>query len=531
MKKIFKSLFVLIYLLPNIANAATCTCEEISIDLKITQMDVEKEWVEIKNMSGKEIDLSNYSLEDKTEKPFVLEGLLASLSAIKIEKLPFQLNNSGETLTLKTLDGTWVDSLTFDPSGTSNSDIIDNAVETSTDIQLASETVDTPKLIPIISEILPNPEGSDSSLEWIELYNPYSETITLDGLFLDDIEGGSNAYALSGYIEAESYALYWVEDTGISLNNSSDSVRILGSSKELIIEVNYENPKEGESYSHINNAYEWTNQLSPGSENQKSFTESTDEKTSAYENGDLSENLEITEVFPDPEGTDKEGEWIEITNGGSVTVNLGNWELDDGEAGSDPYIFPDETFIEAGETLVIDRSESGIALNNSNESVRLIDYTGETVDEINYETSTEGESYAKIEIEEIENLQASVESLSTRILKIWTWTNPSPGAINPKWKQFKGEVTEFNEELVTIFDGLSNWSFKTQNQKTEEIIFGIGNTVLIRAVMESNIYMITYSELIESAAINTKNFPWELILTLTALSVYGGVWLYKKKFH
>ena len=46
---------------------------------------------------------------------------------------------------------------------------------------------------------------------------------------------------------------------------------------------------------------------------------------------DLSESVNISEVFPNPEGSDQESEWIEITNTSSVDVNLGNWIIDDGK--------------------------------------------------------------------------------------------------------------------------------------------------------------------------------------------------------
>ncbi len=46
-----------------------------------------------------------------------------------------------------------------------------------------------------ISEILPNPEGSDTT-EFVELYNPTDETIDLSDMKLDDEEGGSRAYTI-----------------------------------------------------------------------------------------------------------------------------------------------------------------------------------------------------------------------------------------------------------------------------------------------------------------------------------------------
>jgi hypothetical protein len=66
------------------------------------------------------------------------------------------------------------------------------------------------------------------------------------------------------------------------------------------------------------------------------------------------------------------------------------------------------------QTLILYRTETGIALNNNNETVRLSDPTGEITSEINYESSEEDESYAEIQIEEVQSDQASTSGLETK---------------------------------------------------------------------------------------------------------------------
>src|SRR4029079_14091925 len=55
-----------------------------------------------------------------------------------------------------------------------------------------------------LSEILPNPEGDDSGHEAVELNNTGTNTVRLDGWFLDDAtttnQPNSSAYGLSGSI-------------------------------------------------------------------------------------------------------------------------------------------------------------------------------------------------------------------------------------------------------------------------------------------------------------------------------------------
>jgi len=103
----------------------------------------------------------------------------------------------------------------------------------------------------------------------------------------------------------------------------------------------------------------------------------------------------VNEILPNPEGSDAEGEWVELKNISQEKINLLDWQLDDGEAGSKPYRFDSDLWLEPGSFYAVDRADSGLALNNSNESVRLFDNLVELIDEVYYEKSFEGESYAR----------------------------------------------------------------------------------------------------------------------------------------
>ena len=325
-------------------------------------------------------------------------------------------------------------------------------------------------------------------------------------------------------------------DSKITLNNDADHLRLLGVNGEILWDVPYADSKEGWSYALLENTYDWTETPSPSAENQGSSAPTDEETESAtsettYQNGDLSDSVGISEVFPNPSGPDAEEEWIEITNKSGVAVNLGNWVIDDGEGGSKAYTFPDSTVIEPGATLIIYRTESGLALNNSNETVQLADYTGEVVDEINYESSEEDESYAEIEVEEVESTQASASGLVNKVLTTWQWVIPSPGAKNPVWKQVKGTVSEWDGALLTLFDGVSNWTFKASGGKTTDpLLYQIGNTLLVQAEASNGIYAVMHSELIESATSVPKgSFPWSFLLSGVAAAGWIGFEVYKRK--
>ncbi|MBT4385020.1 lamin tail domain-containing protein [Candidatus Peregrinibacteria bacterium] len=490
---------------------------EISKDLEISAiypapLENEQEWVEIHNTGSTSLDLSHYTLEDNTEKPITLTGTLSPQTSIQITDLPFQLNNGGDSVTLKTIDGEILDSLTFESS--SSGEVISDE---NPEVELTEEIIST-TLFPLFSEAMPNPEGADTSEEWIELFNPHQEAINLAGLYLDDKEGGSTPYQLSETINAESYLVISIEDSNITLNNSVDSIRLLDADKNPIWSHEYTDPSENESFALINESYEFTNQATPGSENLASLNESDEE----YSNGDLSEDLEITEVFPNPEGPDAKEEWIELTNGGNEAVNLGNWQIDDGPGGSEAYTFPDDTIIQPGETLIIFREESNIALNNSDEIVELNDFTGETIDEISYEHSEEGKSFSKIDVEEMSSELASTSGLSQKVFSTWQWVLPSPGAQNPVWKQIIGTVENFDGTMLSLSDGISLWEIQTDNKDTNNLFFQKGNRVLVQTKVTSKEHFLTHSELLESVANATKEkLPWGLIMA----SLFGSIYI------
>lgn len=77
-------------------------------------------------------------------------------------------------------------------------------------------------------------------------------------------------------------------------------------------------------------------------------------------------------------------EFIELYNAGNLPVRLRHWVLDDIEgAGSKPYTLPDVVIPPYG-FLAFFRSRTHIALNDSGDSVRLLDPSGQVVDSIAY---------------------------------------------------------------------------------------------------------------------------------------------------
>lgn len=120
-----------------------------------------------------------------------------------------------------------------------------------------------------ISEILPNPEGSDTT-EFIELFNPTGNDIDLSGIKIDDEEGGSRAYTIPDniIIPAGAYLVFGRQDTKLALNNTSDSVRLLYPDGTILKEVRFDEVLEGASYiQDENDNWLWTSAITPGEQN------------------------------------------------------------------------------------------------------------------------------------------------------------------------------------------------------------------------------------------------------------------------
>lgn len=174
-----------------------------------------------------------------------------------------------------------------------------------------------------------------------------------------------------------------------------------------------------------------TTKLDPNATTPSSSKKSST-KTS-YANGNLSPDIIVTEIMPNPDGTDTKKEWIELRNTGDEDINLGNWTLDDAADGSKPYIIPSSVTIKAGETYVLESKDTKLSLANGEDEVRLFDFTETMMDSIGYESAPSGESYSRITI-----ITEDDEETSD-----WIWTPEiTPGSPNPVYLEITAEITK-----------------------------------------------------------------------------------------
>ena len=124
------------------------------------------------------------------------------------------------------------------------------------------------------------------------------------------------------------------------------------------------------------------------------------------------ESIKISEVLPNPTGSD-DAEFVELVNPTNEEIDLSFLKLDDEDGGSKPYVFKDGTAVSPGERIAFKRKETGLALNNTNDEVRLLYADNSLITKISYEDAPEGYAY-------VQNQTGA-----------WVWTStPTPGQVN-----------------------------------------------------------------------------------------------------
>jgi len=254
-------------------------------------------------------------------------------------------------------------------------------------------------------------DPADGDTEWIELYNKLDKLVNLESWAIE--EGSGAKTKLSGQIGKGAFIV--IEKPKGNLNNKGDIVILRDAGGNLIDQVTYGNWNDGQTdnnapvaadpysiarkldgYNTFNNANDFslTSELTKGTSNIIIFVEEGEEEITTADRAqyDYSNEIIISEIFPNPAGNDSEAEFIEVYNKSESDVNLAGWRL--GDETNKRYTVKENLIIKTKEYLVIYREDSGIALNNSGDTVKLFQPLLEAVyQEVKYEASQEDWSY------------------------------------------------------------------------------------------------------------------------------------------
>ncbi|MDB5185067.1 MAG: Non specific extracellular endonuclease cleaving [Candidatus Saccharibacteria bacterium] len=125
---------------------------------------------------------------------------------------------------------------------------------------------------PQITELLPNPAGTgtDSTDEFVELYNANATSFDLSGYLLQTGTTTVHKYAFPGgtSLPAKSFVAFYSEATGFSLSNTGAQLRLADPTGKVIGSSDaYTNAKDGQSWAYAKGKWYWTVSLTPNAAN------------------------------------------------------------------------------------------------------------------------------------------------------------------------------------------------------------------------------------------------------------------------
>lgn len=444
------------------------------------------EWIELKNNGAVDIDLKNWQLVS-TQSTFKisLSGIIKagdyyllertddnSVPEIKADQIySGALSNTGENLELKNSNGIIIDSVNAQSSWTAGDNTSKQTMERAgnlswqnsalphgtpqkknsgeASVQSPSENITaitnnrlTFSNDILISEFVADPD--EDNTEWIELYNTTPREINLTDWTITD--GAGSASTLSGSILANDFLV--IESPKGKLNNAGDLISLRDENNVVINEIAYGNFDDGdtsdnaptannpasvarqkENYNTGNNSADFKITDSPS----KGFANTINAPLASIEetkNTPSSSHIIITEIFPDPYGTDYENEFIEIYNSSDKALDLNNYRLEN-KLGK-VFTFS-KIELKPYEHYAVMRKNSQISLNNLADTVKLFSgQSDKAIQTITYKNSQTGWSY---------NFNLAT---STRIANKWTWENsPTPNKNNQIRNINQAPIVEF----------------------------------------------------------------------------------------
>ena len=456
--------------------------------------DNDVEWIEIYNTTNKEINLSNWTIEDGNKTKTNLSGLLGINSDNKfkvIEKLAGILNNSGDLIIIRDGLGNLIDQVAY--GNWDDGDKNNNAPSVSNPFSVARKfdgyntfnnandfsitikpTKGVSNIIQIedevsaeakakfdfsndifISEILPNPIGDDAKQEFIEIYNKGARDVNLTGWSLSNEDNkkinfekiATNTTAAIAIIKAGEYLAFFRPQTKIVMHNDLEKIKLFQPLSDKPIQtVEYKNVEEGQSYNFNtknnecenaktrNNAecWEWSETTTFGSVNIIKTINHSPEVNFSFPNKIIA-NQPI--LFDSSDTFDQDNDELKF-----------NWDFGNGIKLTLP--FPEHTFLRPGAytvSLIVDDGQNKIkkekiikVLSNSTALSPLLNKKDEYNPPLFSEGSDNGIIYDNIIINEI-------------------FPNPKGVDKNNEWLELK------NQSLDKI--NLKNWQIENNNGK------------------------------------------------------------------
>jgi DNA/RNA endonuclease YhcR with UshA esterase domain len=251
-----------------------------------------------------------------------------------------------------------------------------------------------------ITEFLPNPR--DSEKQWIEIYNPNDFVIDLTSYNLKtkaDVTislthelyaNGSSACGLIKNLAAKSYCIVTLNENLLKITSEEEVIDTLTlfANELFITDVSYTYTLLDQSFSLYENIWRDDLEITPGAENK------------LKEAKVVLNTLQISEIYPTPNSSKSEVEWLELFNYGAESINLNSWylkEIGSGEDGfSSSFSYLPNIVLEPFSHYVIHDPDLFITLNNSGDTIYLFNPQNELIDTFKYSSITTGNSASRV---------------------------------------------------------------------------------------------------------------------------------------
>jgi len=129
-------------------------------------------------------------------------------------------------------------------------------------------------LLPLeITELLPNPTGTDDGNEFVEIFNPNQMPVNLsDYKLMVGTNGVKYELPVGSIINPNQYLVFSNKDITFTLINTTSNARLISSDDQQIDESPaYNNPSDGMAWALIDGLWRFTNQPTPGTANRASL--------------------------------------------------------------------------------------------------------------------------------------------------------------------------------------------------------------------------------------------------------------------
>ncbi|MEK7103131.1 MAG: lamin tail domain-containing protein, partial [Patescibacteria group bacterium] len=327
--------------------------------------DEEIEWIELYNPQSKDIDLTGWTIEDGSKTKTNLSGTIGTSANDRffiIENPKGKLNNAGDLIILRDPNGTPIDEVVFgnwddgntlnnapaanDPSATARAKDGNDSFNNSFDFRITTKPTkgssnviidpDVEKIndarLPfikdiIISELLPDPIGTATKNEFIELYNKGDKDINLAGWEIVNAAGRKYIVDTKKLkdttIKTKGYFVFERPITGLALKNTGgDSITLYqpdGEKPNATFSYK-EKTTQGHAYAFFpDQGSSWTTTPTPGAVNIKTLAnEPPDPDMEMPTSGAILEEL----IFDASDTTDPEQDTLTYA-----------WDFGDGQKG------------------------------------------------------------------------------------------------------------------------------------------------------------------------------------------------------